>query len=404
MKISYRALLLAFVILLHVSFYISAISTKTYDYFFPWGNVHEWQGIDFFCVPNGAYAYLRGGSLTGELKDQPTYTYANINVYHPFFTIVFGSFFQLFQPKTAMLIWHGIKGLITIVIFLVFYRKYKHNKYFYLSSFIYFSLFPQYLEIWNGQYQFLVTLGLFLLFFSSKKHTDTFSNGFYYFFTLLVKPIGLLWIPAFLVHKQWKILLTGIFLYICFTALFLIDSSGLYFVTNLLERIQHPIGGPPGIFTIESLLRFYFPLSLVSVLMKYMFLGILLGFQLKWKPSLLQSLFIWTAYYMLFYDLVFEYHYTSLIPFFMFGLVTKELFQKKRDQILLLTYSFPTPFFLFHYFQVFAHGHYVTDTGWTILVLTRTIPLFLLVVFFIIDTIFNKKQVHVGEEKKVKKN
>jgi hypothetical protein len=287
-----------------------------------------------------------------------------------------------------MLIWHVMKIFLTIFIFIIFYRKYQKKKHFLLATFIYFSLFPQYLEIWNAQYHFLLVFGLFLLLFSfdDKKPVDSDRNGIYYLFTLLVKPIGLLWIPAFILYKQWKMILIGTLGYISLTLLFMIDGSGSYFINNLIERIQHPIGGPPGIFTIESLIRFYFPQSFINALLMYSFLGLLLIFQFKWKPTLLQSLFLWTVFYLLFYDFVFEYHYTVIIPFATIGLVTKQLFQKKRDQILLLTYSLPTPFFLFHFFQTFAKGHFVTDRGWTILVLTRTIPLVLLVAFFIYDT------------------
>lgn len=374
-----KRLLILLAIIIHVSFYISALKTHQLDYFFPWGNVHEYQGIDFYQVPNGAHAYLTGGKLTGELApDKAPYAYGNTNVYHPFFTLVVGGILQLFTPESARYLWFLAHALITSLLAFILYKRYAAHKNFSLAIFIYLGLFPHYLEIWNGQYHFLLDTAIFFLLLAAVRKKEKFRDGLVYACSLLVKPIGLLWIIPLLFKKRWKTMVVGISTFVCVTIPFLIYSSGWYYITNIISRVKGPIGGPPGVFTLDALLRYWhLPIVAVTVI-KALTVMTLIYIQYKKKPSLFLSLFMWTSYYLLFYDLVFEYHYATLAPFFAIGLLTQKTFQSKIVKILCLTYVLPTPFFLFHYFQFGAKGHEVLGWGWVILVLFRIIPLILL--------------------------
>lgn len=379
MKIPTYRILILIAILIHLFYYISAFGTHTLDYFFPWGNVHELQGLDFYSVPNGAYAYLHGGKLTGEnLPGVSPYSFGNYNVYHPFFTLLVGFFFQLFSPKISFLLWAIIKLITTFIIVLFLVRKFRDNQNLTFALFIFLTFFPQYLEIWNGQYHYLLNLALLFLLLALMEKRNFFWGSIYYSLTLIVKPVGFLWIPSFIIHHKWKILTLSCIFFILCTLPFVISQSGLYYMTNLLDRIANPIGGPPGVFTLDAILRFLGTSLFAMRTLKLIIFLVLLLIEFKLKPSIFQSLFFWISYYLLFYDLVFEYHYTILIPLFTLGILTQSFFRKTSSKLLILTCSLPTPFFLFHFFQVGAIGHKVTDVGWLLLVLAKILPLIVL--------------------------
>jgi hypothetical protein len=388
-KINKNIIIIAIAVIIHVLFYISAVKFHFFDYFFPWGNVHDQQGIDFFQVPNGAYMFLKGGNLTGiSSPNLPTYSYGNYNVYHPLFTILIGTFFTLFAPHNAFIVMMLLKIFITLFTIYFLYKHFYKNKYFTIALFSFLTFFPQYLEIWNGQYHFFLEITLlFLLYFILKQEKETLYSGFLLFLNLLIKPIGLLWIPVFFIKKRWKTLALVILLSFIAIFPFLINQTGNYFINNLIERLKSPIGGPPGVFTLDAIARFY-NLSFYNSFVVKSFIMLLLFFLIiRYKISIFWSLFIITSFYLLFYDLVFEYHYTILIPFFVLGILTQKTFQSKTALALILSFSLPTPFFIFHFLQIFTQGHFVTNQGWIFIVLFRTLPLLALTILVLIKEI-----------------
>ena len=160
-----------------------------------------------------------------------------------------------------------------------FYR----NKYLLISLFVLLTFFPQYLKIWNGQYHFFLnTATFFLFYYIINQKSDTLRNGF---------------------------------LFLIATIPFLANHSGDYFVNNLVDRIKNPFWGPPRVFTIDALVRFY-KFSFYNGFLTKGSITLLLYFLFtRYRISILWSLFTITSFYLLFYDLVFEYHYTILIPF-----------------------------------------------------------------------------------------
>lgn len=382
-----KRLIICLAILIHLSFYFSALKTHHLDVFFAHGNTHELQGLDFFQVPSGAYAWLRGGSLTGQLAentDQTAYApFSNNNVYHPFFTIVLGSILQLFPAETAFKLWLFFRLLITILLTILLYKKYRLHKNFPLAVCLLIALFPHYLEIWNGQYQFLLDLAIFIILIGSlnkhppSKKTQLF-NGILYACSLLVKPIGLLWIVPLFLKKRYLTLFSGLLIFIAVSLPFAINGDGMYYFANLFNRVNQPIGGPPGIFTLDAIFRHFVALEPYANLLKIAIAILLLIIQIRVKPNFFTSLFMWTSYYLLFYDLVFEYHYTSLAPFLALGFLSQKTFNKPLVKISSLSYLLPTPFILFYLLQIGAEGRFVTDLGWMIMVLFRVIPLIII--------------------------
>lgn len=367
---------IASAIFIHLYYYFSAILNHSLDYWIPWGTVHNWQGWDYYQIPNGAYSFLHGGELTGIPPDGiGGYSFGSENVYHPLFTLILGYPLQFFRPYEGFIFWVMLHAVLTITISLVFFRKFRRSKYCHFAIILSLIYFPQYLEIWNGQYHFLLNAAVFFLLIEFLKKDDSFKTGMLFVISLLVKPIGLLWIPTLLMHKKWKTVIYGILLFILSTLPFSINNHDTYYLSNLYVRISSPFGGPPSIFTIDAILRFLHVPWFIPILIKSVIAVGLVWLMHKLKIDLFVSLFLLTSYYLLFYDLVFEYHYTILVPFIMIGLVTHRLFQTKFARIIFLSLALPTPFVVMHYFQIGAQGWNVTNWGWMLLVLFRTVPL-----------------------------
>src|SRR5258708_7472220 len=200
-------------IFVHLYFYISAYFTHTLNPFF----VHATIGQDFFQIPNGAYAFLHGGSLTGALPaGRAPYMNCcsvNPNVYHPLLTLLVGVPLQFFPPWTAMTIWAGVHLFVMALLIFFLWRKFGHHKYVYLALSLLLLNSNHYYEIWLTQYQFLVNFFTILFLYESIKHGDTGEAAVWLFLGLLIKPIGLLWIIPLLLFKRTKTVGIGFGLY-----------------------------------------------------------------------------------------------------------------------------------------------------------------------------------------------
>jgi hypothetical protein len=89
------------------------------------------------------------------------------------------------------------------------------------------------------------------------------------------------------------------------------------------------------------------------------------------------------VYYLLFFDLVFEYYYTSLVVVLAVCVVSCAEFQTKAARVLIVLISLPSVFFILHYFHIgFIQdpvlGPNPTLLGWQLMVLSKIIPIILL--------------------------
>jgi hypothetical protein len=83
--------------------------------------------LDFYQIPNGAYAYLHGGSLSGVVPHGVKaywigHPLNNYNVYHPLFTLILGSVLILFEPTKSFYVWMCLKFFITLWMVIYFYK------------------------------------------------------------------------------------------------------------------------------------------------------------------------------------------------------------------------------------------------------------------------------------------
>ncbi len=377
-------------VIIHVLFYISAWQTKWFNYYFSGSPLHLCcQGLDFYQVPNGAYTFLHGGSLDAT-PARGGHIFAvgfpiQSNVYHPVFTLLLGGFLILFSPAASFYVWMLMKLLITIPIILYFYKRFKGSKYLDLAIFLTLINSTQYLEIEISQFQFALNIFLFIMLINYTGHGDSIWNGICYFCTLLVKPIGFLWIPVLFFKQQYKTLIVGLVLFALTTGLFMINNVGGYFTHNLIAHFLYPYkSGPIQIITLDALLRYTFHLpELVLSALKVIFLGFVVFLSAFKRVHLVTGIYLVVVYYLLFYDYVFEYHYTTLIPILAVGLATRPEFQTLASRICIILISLPNVFFVLHYFH-FAIvvdsflGPDPTPLGWQLIVLSRVLPILFL--------------------------
>lgn len=387
-----KKFLIALAILIQFSFFISAIWTGWYDYFFFGSSLHYCcQGLDFYSIPNAAFAFFHQGDLTGNLpvgiQPYSIDIFTNSNVYHPLFTIMLGSFFLLFKAKFAFYLWMGIKLIINLGLAYYLYQTFKTNRFIGLAIFIFLANFSQYNDIKISQYQYLTNIFLFLLLIELAKKGSQFRIGFFYFLTLLVKPIGLLWAPVLLIKKQYIPLISGLTLFILSTIPFLITGSGNYYLYNLLSHLTNPIlTNTIDIMSLNALLRYIFKTSpdFLSVL-KFLFLGIVTLLAFYKTVDLTKIIYLLILYFLFFYDLVYQYHYSILIPVFTICLLTCKDFQNRFARILLFIISLPHIFFILRFFQIgFKDDPFLgpnpTWFGWTLVNIFQITPLILLAI------------------------
>ncbi|HXL37964.1 MAG TPA: hypothetical protein VN954_12295 [Ktedonobacteraceae bacterium] len=380
-------------LVINILFYISAYQTKWFDYFFSGSSLHLCcRGLDFYQVPNGAYAYLHGGSLSGSLapgvKAYSGEYYSNINVYHPLFTLLIGGLFTLFTAANSIYIWMLLKLCITLGLVIYFYRSFKGSRYIHFAIFVMLIDFTQYLEIRISQYQFLFNVFILLLLINLAKNKNApIANGIYFLASLLVKPIGFLWFPLLFFKGQQKALLLGLLLFIVGTGIFVVNKTGDYYTHNLVGHFFAPYyTGPIEIITLDALLRssVHVP-EFVLGLLKMTFLGLTLFLSTLKRIHVVKSFYLTIVCYLLFFDLVYEYYYTSIVVVLAVCLVSCTDFQTKAARILITILSLPGVFFILHFFHVgFVQDQLLgpdpTFLGWQLMVLSRIIPLILLTV------------------------
>ncbi|MBI2621142.1 MAG: hypothetical protein HYW63_00655 [Candidatus Levybacteria bacterium] len=398
-----KLLILGFII--YFSFNISALKTHWFDYFFFGSSIHYCcKGLDFYQIPNGMYAFLNGGDLSGKLPagvNSYSYPYAsNSNVYHPFLTIILGFFFIIFDPEVSINLWFFIKIFITLLTAFYIYKNFKDNKYLNLAIFLFLINFSQYNEIKISQYQFL--FNIFLLFFliNLTKKKNSLGGGVLYFLTLIAKPIGLLWMPVLFLKKKISLLLSGLSLFLISTLTFSLLGVGQYFTDNVLYHLFHPMNTKNIDFmSFEAILRNSFNLSMELVrAIKIAVLGFIYLLALSKRISVIVLVYLLVLFFLFFYDLVFQYHFSVLGPLLAICLLSLDEFQSKAARILILIINLPNTFFIFRLLNIGVISSPVLGTDPTfktqqIVSFFQLLPIILLTIIVIfphIKTLFQK--------------
>lgn len=388
-------------LLVYFIFNISALSNHFMDFFFFDSSVHHCcTGLDFYQVPNGAYAFIKGGKLTGELPEGITQYSAdylsNSNVYHPLTTIVLGSFFILFDPTISIQLWILLKIFITFAVLFYIFKNFHGNKLLNFALFIFLINFSQYNDIKISQYQFLFNIFLILLLINLIKNKNSFEGGALYFLTLLIKPVSLLWAPVFIIIRKWAIVISGLLIYFISTFTFKLLGVGDYYIDNLIYHLRTPIEAKGIDFmSLDALLRSTLNFSPENVkIIKYIMLGIIYLLSFDKKISIIKIIYLLIIYFLFFYDLLFQYHYSVLGPMLCICLLVLPEFQNKLARLLILIINLPTIFFVFKGLNIGVTNNPILGTDptiptWQVVSFFQILPIIILTAIVLIPDIKN---------------
>lgn len=392
-----KLLILGFVI--YFLFNLSALTNHFLDFFFFGSSIHHCcQGLDFYQIPNGLFAFIHGGSLSGELPEgiiQYSGNYVtNFNVYHPLLTIILGSFFVIFDPEYSIRIWVFIKIIITVFACYYIYKNFIGNKYLSFALFVFLINFSSYNEIKISQYQFLFNISLLFLIVNLINNKNGFEGGIIYFISLISKPVSLLFAPVLLLKRKWNVLIYGLGFFLISTLAFKILNAGDYFINNIIYHLFNPVS-TKGIdfMSLDALLRNGFSVSEnVVKILKMSSLILIYAFSIGKNVNILKSIFLLTVYFLFFYDLVFQYHFSVLGPVLALSILVLPEFQSKISKLLILIISLPSIYFIF---RIFNYGIINNPTlgidptifTWRLVSLFQILPIIILTVIVMIPDI-----------------
>jgi len=331
-----------FAIALHFGFYFSAFKTYSLNKFF----LPVTPGQDFFQIPNGAYSFLHGGDFQGNIDGtKNAYTNCcgvNDNVYHPLFTLLVGTPLQFFSPWSAFYLWSFTHILVDIFIILFLVKKFKKNQYLVLALVVFLVSSFGYYEIWNNQYHFLLNFAVFLLVYEIATKGDTLKSGFYFFFSLLVKPIGVLWIVPLFVKKQFKTLSLGLGLFSVTTFPFWFLPQSQYYFQNIKNALEN-IYADWNIFFVLNFIGINVQ-NLTFIKNSVAFLLLLLSFSSKFSsPSLIM---LWILFTLIFYPATFPYHFSILTFIVPLMILLKEIYLGFLEKVGIFFIIVPAPIVL----------------------------------------------------------
>ena len=379
----------------HLSFYASALVTDHLRYLYPQGEIQQIKTLDYSQVPNGAATFFEGGPTVGVPRDYPVLP----NVYHPVFTIVVGGLLQLFSIQAGFTLYALAKLAITVALFSQLKRHYRASPHFLFAAFAMLCHFSQGVEIGSGQYHFLLNVCIYFFLFGIVTHRHQAYLSFWCTVSLFVKPIALLWMPVLLMRKSILVVAFAICLFAGLTGgYYWVSGDERHYLDNLLRQFTTSgvETGLPRYSLIGILWYCGADLTLTQVI-KYACAVGLLAVSFRTRDSVLIGLFVWVGYYLLLYRLVFEYQYTSLIPFFVFGVLTHPEFQGRFAKFCIVLACLPPPYALFKMFGLFpyAAGQWtrdvaavdpsrnLSDTGMFVLMCLKVLPAFALLVYVV---------------------
>jgi hypothetical protein len=361
-----------------------------------WGDI--FRGIDFFQVPRGAWSFWHGGDLTGvPQKNGGTYApgqVVNSNVYHPLFTLAIGSFLIQFPANQVFDIWLWIKLAITLITVAYFFWSFRDSKYVSFAIFILLVNFSAFLELGAGQFHFVLNELMLLFLIGLSKRQSFALNGTYYWLTLLVKPVGLLFAPILLIKRQWKVAILGVIIFALLTWAF--QDKGNYYVNNLMQNTLHPtLADDPQIITLNVLLRdkTHWP-DIVYSLIQYSVLAFIIFFSAFRRIHISKAIFLHVVYFLLFYNLVYEYDWSTLAYVNAVCIIYNQSFQTRFSQFCLLLVSLPSGFAILRllHFDIKEKGGMMFGaepgtTAWQLEIVSKLIPVLLLCISVVMSDI-----------------
>ena len=383
---------------IHLSYYVSALATDHLQRFFPWDAIQSEKTMDYSQIPHAVKEWRAGGNLYGEFRLAAEYPLLRGNVYHPMFTLLIGYPLHLVSVPTGFVIVTLVKLVITVSLFVHLYRSYGQSSCFLLAAFVWWSCFVQGVEIGSGQYQFFLNVCVFCFLLGVIENRSETWLGGWLLASLLVKPIALIWLPLLLLRGKYRTVLIGAGGFALLTAVGCFFEGGSQYLGMMRYFAMLP-PDPPAlhremVFNLQAVILHWGGGMASAQLLKYgMGLGLLALFCVP-SISLFSGVMLSTCYYLLFYSGVFEYHYTTLIPVLVLGLVTQRDLSHPFARFWAVVACLPSPYFLFKWLNWFSlspamaeslHGidpeRVVTAPGLFLMLIARVLPAAFLALF-----------------------
>jgi hypothetical protein len=376
-------------LVIYLLFFISVARTGWFDIFFSGAALHDGaKGIDFYQIVKGAWSFWHGGTLVGDhlpARSPWNQYFSNGNVYHPLFTLTLGSFLAWFDPARSPYVWLWIKLPVSLLVIGYFFWSFRTSKYINFAVFILLANFSVYLELAAWQFQFVLNMFLLLFFTTIIKKKSYLLNSLLYWLGMLVKPVGLLFVPVLCFKGQWRTALLGVGLFLASTFIFLIHRAGNYYIDNLFATFTATgTAGPNQIITFSALLHFstHWPAIVYQAIQNVTLAMVIFLSALKRIP-IAKSFLLYIAYYLCFYSSVFEYQWSTLAYVVAVCIVTCPEFQTRTSRVYILLICLPDCFFILNYLHIDIHnmgylGLIPGETAWKWMTISKLIPLFLL--------------------------
>jgi hypothetical protein len=352
-------------------------------------------GTDFFAYRNAAYHWLHSNGIYAH---GPGFGFR----YHPLAAMTLFAPLAWLKPYTAYYVWLVLNELLLLLDLFLLRRLFTRNREFVVASVLLLLFTPLWLELFMGNSSFFVASLLLAAFYF-------YSRGAYRTFTaltivsIIIKPIGLVFLPILLFRKQWRLALaifvipviTAVPYFVFnpqdwaqFAAINFGDAPAGWFVHagnqglfGLMADIGARLNGIPtrhlaGLSQLPAGSRMF--LTALPLLLVILTTWQNYRFRDNWKVCI----FLWSAAYLLGYKDVWEHSYAFLILALPF-LYQSGLLNKKLIVICAVGIALPTAFFLYdirlpagprdpehHWYLATAVVHHSTKVIWLVILYT----------------------------------
>jgi hypothetical protein len=338
-----RKLVLIGLISLHLLLVLLMLS-GTLSPLFNDASLRKGIAADFFAVYQAGYNAKEGESVY--LYNEGVATpYSYPFRYLPFIAYLIGIPLTFFEPFAAYYLWVVVyEALLALNVYLT-YKLSNTFPIFLIASIPWLLFTPYLLELYMGQWTFLLACFLFYSIYGML----TQSKAKYSFtVTPLIKPNALLFAPPFIRHKQWGV----VFATISITALssvpyfLLFPEDVAVFMLNFSEAIYSHGGNLGlkslyayvmiGLFEVPNPARWflYFTLlaGLFTIFLTFKYRNVVLHFAL------------WVCLFFMIYKDVWEHHYVLLMP--IFAVITSTRITNPRELMARRNFLFVCSFLL----------------------------------------------------------
>ena len=319
-------------------------------------NFLEPRGIDFSAYYTSSMEWVRGNNIYGH---GPGFGFR----YHPLFAILMAIFIlPIAEKSVAYLLWMFLNECLFIIC-LFFMRKFFDN----IGTYLWFCLLliffsPYYLEAYRGNSSFIVAVLILIAFYYYLKSNYQLFTIFF-ITSIIIKPLGLLFLPILLVRKQIK--LAGVICAIVFILAFpyFLKNPGewnRFFDVNfqvipiegwnirganqglhcLLVNLGAYLGGISS-KQFVSCKPFFIYYSLLLGILPFIFILLSLWQTKILKENIYVCVFLWSATYLLGYKHVWEHNYSFVYLGLLFLYLSKYI-NKKLIIVCAIGVALPT--------------------------------------------------------------